>query len=124
MSRVLGQRPIVFTLSTLSAEILIFRDPNCFSTIDVFEKSTDWIKCREFSASDVDEAKLSVFSQVHVVSESIYSFLKKCSLHLSFLAPIGFVNYCTDLLTRKRNYESILKLATRISYFIRLTTTQ
>ncbi len=43
---------------------LIFRDPNCLSTIDVFNHGADWIFNGVYSADDVEEAILSVVSEV------------------------------------------------------------
>ena len=40
------------------------RDPNSLETLDRFQSSIDWVTKGTFSQEDVDEAKLSVFSQV------------------------------------------------------------
>ena len=40
------------------------RDPNSLETLDCFQSSIDWITKGTFSQEDIDEAKLSVFSQV------------------------------------------------------------
>ncbi|XP_041378980.1 LOW QUALITY PROTEIN: presequence protease, mitochondrial-like [Gigantopelta aegis] len=41
-----------------------YRDPNSLETLDRFQSSIDWVTKGTFSQEDVDEAKLSVFSQV------------------------------------------------------------
>ncbi|XP_053323284.1 presequence protease, mitochondrial [Spea bombifrons] len=41
-----------------------YRDPNSLSTLSTFEKSIEWAKCGKFTQEDINEAKLSVFSQV------------------------------------------------------------
>uniref|UniRef100_UPI00398ED8F7 presequence protease, mitochondrial isoform X1 n=3 Tax=Pristiophorus japonicus TaxID=55135 RepID=UPI00398ED8F7 len=41
-----------------------YRDPNSLDTISVFRRSVDWAKMGKFTAEDIDEAKLSVFSVV------------------------------------------------------------
>ncbi|XP_053571650.1 presequence protease, mitochondrial [Bombina bombina] len=41
-----------------------YRDPNCLSTLSVFEKAIDWARSGKFAQEDIDEAKLSVFSSV------------------------------------------------------------
>ena len=40
------------------------RDPNSVETLDVFNRSVQWAMDGSFTEQDVDEAKLSVFSQV------------------------------------------------------------
>ena len=41
------------------------RDPNSLSTVKVFNESRDWIAKGEFDHLDVEESKISVFSEVH-----------------------------------------------------------
>ena len=42
------------------------RDPNSTETLQVFQEAIEWACSGGFSEKDVDEAKLSVFSQVSV----------------------------------------------------------
>ena len=44
---------------------LYWRDPNSLATLDVFQDAIDWAARGDFSDKDMDEAKLSVFSQVN-----------------------------------------------------------
>ena len=41
------------------------RDPNSMKTLDAFDGAVDWAVDGSFTQSDVDEAKLSIFSQVY-----------------------------------------------------------
>lgn len=43
---------------------VMYRDPNVSSTLEVFEKSLNWIKSGSYDASDIIESKISVFSEV------------------------------------------------------------
>ena len=45
-------------------ENFIFRDPNTLKTIDTFNSSVKWACNGSFTESDIEEAKLSVFSAV------------------------------------------------------------
>ena len=45
---------------------LFCRDPNSMETLQVFQDAIEWACSGGFSDEDVDEAKLSVFSQVSV----------------------------------------------------------
>ncbi|KAJ8299013.1 hypothetical protein KUTeg_023073 [Tegillarca granosa] len=40
-----------------------YRDPNSLKTLEVFEKSVDWLLENQFTNEDIDEAKLAVFQQ-------------------------------------------------------------
>ncbi len=42
----------------------MYRDPNYLNTLSVFENCVQWIKKGEYTDEDLDECKLSVFSQV------------------------------------------------------------
>ena len=44
---------------------ILFRDPNSTKTIEAFDASLSWAADGKFSDQDIDEAKLSVFSQVN-----------------------------------------------------------
>lgn len=41
-----------------------YRDPNSMKTLEAFERSIDWAINGEYSLSEIDESKLSVFQQV------------------------------------------------------------
>ncbi|XP_042331246.1 presequence protease, mitochondrial isoform X2 [Sceloporus undulatus] len=41
-----------------------YRDPNSLSTLDTFEKATEWAKMGKFTQQDIDEAKLAIFAAV------------------------------------------------------------
>lgn len=41
-----------------------YRDPKSIETFEAFEKSVEWAVKGEFTAQDIDEAKLSVFSEI------------------------------------------------------------
>lgn len=44
--------------------VLVFRDPNISSTLDVIEQSLGWIRSGSYNDSDIAESKISVFSEV------------------------------------------------------------
>lgn len=43
-----------------------YRDPNSTSTVGIFDEAGQWLAKNEFSASDVNEAKLAVFRDIDV----------------------------------------------------------
>ena len=55
------------TLRTLESSLKMiscYRDPNSMKTLDVFDNAVDWATEASYTQRDIDEAKLSVFSQV------------------------------------------------------------
>lgn len=64
---------------------LFCRDPNSVESLDVFDQSVQWAVDGSFTDKDVDEAKLSVFSQVPpfrflVISVDLNALLQQVSL--------------------------------------------
>ena len=43
---------------------ILFRDPNSVATLESFSQSVDWAVKGEYTQQHIDEAKLSVFSDV------------------------------------------------------------
>ena len=41
-----------------------FRDPNVGATFDAFDNAVDWVTSGKFTAEDIEEAKLSIFSSI------------------------------------------------------------
>ena len=43
---------------------VLYRDPNCVSTVDVFQGSGEWVVKGGYSDQDVEEATVAVVSEV------------------------------------------------------------
>lgn len=51
------------------------RDPNCSSTIDIFNRGFDWIIDGTYSKDDVEEAILSVITEVRLFTYQSIHFV-------------------------------------------------
>ena len=52
-----------------------YRDPCSTETLQVFQESIEWACSGRFSEKDVDEAKLSVFSQVPLIVNKLQTWV-------------------------------------------------
>lgn len=101
------------------------RDPHSTKTLQVFQDAIEWACSGSFSEKDVDEAKLSVFSQVKKLREctNYGAHYFNARLSLSRFCVFGFCMYFLSLISRCHHLWQVQKLWNMYGWQIKNTHT-